>query len=107
MFDESSTNGNEKFVDKNVSSLQQELEGYENQLISLRAQLNLVQNEAKVKDDHIRQLEDEIGRAHKCNQQLNAKLGSLSQTISTSSRNDDKDVRVGFSSCVVSDSFLV
>uniref|UniRef100_A0A914ZJR1 Nucleoprotein TPR n=1 Tax=Parascaris univalens TaxID=6257 RepID=A0A914ZJR1_PARUN len=57
-----------------------EFTDYEKQLSALSDKLALFQAEVKMKDDEIRRLELEIGNAHRCNQQLNAKLGSLSSS---------------------------
>uniref|UniRef100_A0A0M3HSF6 CCDC92 domain-containing protein n=1 Tax=Ascaris lumbricoides TaxID=6252 RepID=A0A0M3HSF6_ASCLU len=63
-----------------ASTRSTEFTDYEKQLSALRDKLALFQAEVKMKDDEIRRLELEIGNAHRCNQQLNAKLGSLSSS---------------------------
>uniref|UniRef100_A0AAF5PSH3 Uncharacterized protein n=2 Tax=Wuchereria bancrofti TaxID=6293 RepID=A0AAF5PSH3_WUCBA len=68
-------------------------ENHQRQITSLEANLVLHREQLAMKDVQLRQLEEEIGNAHRCNQQLNAKLGSMVTANSTNFLNQEKELR--------------
>ncbi|CAG9531016.1 unnamed protein product [Cercopithifilaria johnstoni] len=68
-------------------------ENHQRQIASLEANLMLHREQLEMKDTQLRKLEEEIGNAHRCNQQLNAKLGSMVTTNSTNFLNQEKELR--------------
>uniref|UniRef100_A0A1I8EQ54 Uncharacterized protein n=1 Tax=Wuchereria bancrofti TaxID=6293 RepID=A0A1I8EQ54_WUCBA len=71
-----------------------ELQNQINEITSLEANLVLHREQLAMKDVQLRQLEEEIGNAHRCNQQLNAKLGSMVTANSTNFLNQEKELRL-------------
>uniref|UniRef100_A0A915Q2L1 Uncharacterized protein n=1 Tax=Setaria digitata TaxID=48799 RepID=A0A915Q2L1_9BILA len=67
---------------------------YQNQIASLEANLVLYREQLAMKDVQLQRLEEEIGNAHRCNQQLNAKLGSMVTVNSANFLNQERELRV-------------
>ncbi|VBB31802.1 unnamed protein product [Acanthocheilonema viteae] len=70
-----------------------ELQNQINEITSLEANLMLYREQLAMKDARLRQLEEEIGNAHRCNQQLNAKLGSMVTTNNVNFLNQEKELK--------------
>ncbi|EJD76675.1 hypothetical protein LOAG_16435 [Loa loa] len=68
-------------------------ENHQRQITSLEANLRLHREQLAMKDVQLRQLEEEIGNAHRCNQQLNAKLGSMATINSANLLNQEKELK--------------
>ncbi|KAM3716512.1 RNA-directed RNA polymerase [Dirofilaria immitis] len=86
-----------KIMMKNTSNgniIDGSCENHQRQITSLEANLMLHREQLEMKDVQLRRLEEEIGNAHRCNQQLNAKLGSMVTTNSTNFLNQEKELKV-------------
>ncbi|VDK72189.1 unnamed protein product [Litomosoides sigmodontis] len=68
-------------------------ENHQCQITSLEANLMLHREQLAMKDVQLRKLEEEIGNAHRCNQQLNAKLGSMVATNGINFLNQEKELK--------------
>ncbi|MCP9264430.1 hypothetical protein DINM_022518 [Dirofilaria immitis] len=85
-----------KIMMKNTSNgniIDGSCENHQRQITSLEANLMLHREQLEMKDVQLRRLEEEIGNAHRCNQQLNAKLGSMVTTNSTNFLNQEKELK--------------